>query len=170
MDFDKVLKERYSVRAFSDRKVEKEKIEKILQAARSAPTAKNNQPQKIFVLQSDDALQKFKKCTKFHFNAPLAFLVCYDKTVSWKSIYGGHEFGDLDGSIITAYMMLEAVNLGLGTTWVGLFDRNVVKEVFGLDDSLVPLALLPTGYAAEDCKPSERHFDRKDLSETAVWL
>lgn len=170
MDFQSVLNERYSVRKFSSQKVEQQKIDAILEAARIAPTAKNNQPQRIFVMQSDEALQKFKQCTKCHFDAPLGFVVCYDKRESWKSVFGGHEFGDVDASIVTTYMMLEAQNQGLGTTWVGLFDPQNVGNILGLDENLVPVALLPTGYASDDCEPGPRHGDRKPLSDTVKVL
>lgn len=170
MQFNDVLDARYSVRKFSDKKVEKEKIDAILQAARIAPTAKNNQPQHIFVFESPDALEKFKKCTPCNFDAPLAFLVCYDKTQSWKGHFDGKEFGDIDASIVTTYMMLKATSLGLGTTWVGYFDPAVTREVLNLPDNLVPVAYLPAGYAADDCEPSERHNQRKDLSVTVTRL
>lgn len=170
MDFESVLNARYSVRKFSSKKVEQQKIDAILNAARMAPTAKNNQPQRIFVLQSPEALQKFKLCTKCHFDAPLGFLICYDKRESWKSVFGGHEFGDVDSSIVTTYMMLEASNQGLGTTWVGLFDPQNVAKVLDLDEDLVPVALLPTGYAADDCVPGPRHGERKPLEETVKVL
>lgn len=79
MDFLELAETRFSVRAFSDRKVEKEVIEKILRAGQVAPTACNFQPQRIFVIESEEALAKFRKCTRSHFNAPLAILVCFDK-------------------------------------------------------------------------------------------
>ena len=82
MEFDQLLKERYSVRKFSNQKVEKEKIDKILEAARIAPTAVNYQPQRILVVEDPDNLAKLKECTKYHFHAPLAMILCYDKTVS----------------------------------------------------------------------------------------
>ena len=80
MDLMELFKERHSVRKFSDKKVEKEKISAILEAGRVAPTAVNFQPQRIYVLESEDSLLKLKDCTKFHFDAPVAFLVCYDNT------------------------------------------------------------------------------------------
>lgn len=130
MQFEDVLNKRYSVRKFDGRKVEKEKVDAILNAARMAPTAKNNQPQRIFVLESGDALEKLKKSTIYHFNAPLAFLICYDNTLSWTRPFDGKDCGQVDAAIITTYMMLEATAQGLGTTWVGYLNPEVVRGNF----------------------------------------
>lgn len=170
MQFEDVLNKRYSVRKFDGRKVEKEKIDAILNAARIAPTAKNNQLQRIFVLESGDALEKLKKSTIYHFNAPLAFLICYDNTLSWTRPFDGKDCGQVDAAIITTYMMLEATAQGLGTTWVGYLDPEVVRETFGLPENLMPVAFLPAGYPAADCVPSERHALRKQLADTVTVL
>lgn len=170
MEFEKVLSERYSVRSFSEKKVEREKVEKILHAAALAPTAKNNQPQKIFVIESSEGLEKVKKCTVCHFDAPLVFLICFDSNVSWKSRFDGRDFGPIDASIVTTQMMLEATNIGLGTTWVGLFDPETTRQVFELPENIVPVAFLPTGYPAEGCIPNERHFMRKKIEEISENL
>lgn len=95
MDLLELLKKRYSVRKFDDRKVEKEKLDLILEAGRVAPTAVNFQPQRILVIESQEALENFKKCTPYHFNAPLALLICYDKSVSWKKGMTALKWGQL---------------------------------------------------------------------------
>ena len=169
MGFQQVLNSRFSVREFLDKPVENEKIQQILSVAQIAPTAKNIQPQMIYVVQSQEAMAKFKQCTKCHFDAPLGFIVCYDESQSFKG-KDGREFGVLDASIVTTYMMLKATELGLGTTWVGLFDAQKTKEVFNLPDNIVPLAFLPTGYPTPDCQPNPRHFDNKPLGDTTKWL
>ena len=70
MDFAKLAAERYSLRKFSDRPVEAEKLSAVLEAGRNAPTAHNLQPQRIFVLQSSEALEKVDGCTGAHFHPP----------------------------------------------------------------------------------------------------
>ena len=77
-DFKALATERYSVRKFETKPVEKEKVDSILAVARLAPTAHNYQPQRLLVLNSDESLNKLKDCTNGHFNAPLAIIVCYD--------------------------------------------------------------------------------------------
>lgn len=108
MDFLELARERYSVRKFAPQKVEKEKLDAVLEAGRLAPTAVNYQPQRILVLDSDAALGKLKDCTPYHFSAPLALVVCYDAAVSWKRSYDGKDMGEVDASIVTTHMMLEA--------------------------------------------------------------
>ena len=83
MDFIKLCKNRYSVRKFSDKKVEEEKINIILSSAQVSPTACNKQPQKIYVLQSSEALEKLQKCKTSHFGETLAFIITVDKTKCW---------------------------------------------------------------------------------------
>jgi nitroreductase len=119
MEFEELARNRYSLRKFSPKPVEKEKLDLILEAGRLAPTACNYQPQRILVIKSEEALAKLKKCTPYVFDAPTALLVCYDGKVSWKRGYDGKESGDIDASIVGTHLMMEAAQLGLGTTWVG---------------------------------------------------
>lgn len=168
MDLIKLFKERYSVRKFTAQKVEDDKINAILEAGKYAPTAVNYQPQRIYVLKSEESLEKLKTVTQYHFNAPLAFLICYDNTVSWKSPFDKRDEGIVDASIVTTHMMLEIANIGLGATWVGYFDPKLVAKTYNLPDNIIPVAILPTGYP--DKEPSPMHNSRKELSETVSYL
>lgn len=168
-DFLGLVKERYSVRKFSEKKVEKEKVDLILEAAKLAPTACNLQPQRILVLDNEESLLKLKNCTAYHFNAPLAILICYDKEISWKRKYDGKDGGEVDSAIITTHMMLEIANLGLGTTWVGSFDPAVMSSIYELPENIVPIALLPVGYPAEDSVPHSNHESRLELEKTVFY-
>lgn len=169
IDFLELAKERYSVRKFNDKKVESENVELILEAARFAPTACNFQPQRILVLDEEASLNKLKNCTPYHFDAPLAFLICYDNTVNWKRRYDNKDAGDIDASIVTTHMMLEITNLGLGSTWVGSFDPKIVCQEFNLPDNFIPVALLPTGYPAVDAEPFPGHYKRLDKEQTVFY-
>jgi len=168
-DFLELAKERCSVRKFSNKKVEAEKVDLILEAARLAPTACNNQPQRILVLNSDKGLDKLKDCTNYHFDAPLAFIICYDSEKSWKRRYDEKDEGDIDASIVTCHMMLEIANLGLGSTWVGSFDPAEVKKRFTLPDNIIPVAILPTGYKSEDSVPHPLHNKRLSKKEFVFY-
>lgn len=165
MDFLELAKSRYSCRNFSEKKVEKEKIDKIIEAARIAPTAVNFQPQKIMLLQTKEQLSKLKECTKYGWNAPIIFVICYDKTISWKRKYDGKDEGIIDASIVTTHMMLEAQDLGLGSTWIGSFDPEKLRKEYHLPGNLEAVALLAIGYPAKDAKPSENHDKRKKQKE-----
>ena len=83
MDFEKLSAERYSLRKFDTRPVEQEKLDLILEAGRNAPTAHNNQPQRIFVFRSPEALEKADACMDCHFHAPVIIGVGYDPKESW---------------------------------------------------------------------------------------
>ena len=170
MEFLKLAAERYSVRKFDGRPVPAELLEKVLQAGHLAPTAVNFQPQKIYVLQSPEALEKIKGCTPCHFDAPVLLMVCHDTSIGWKRSFDGKCGGDIDASIVTTHMMLEAADLGLGSTWVMFFDPAKVKEVFELPDNIVPTCLLPMGFPAADAVPSEKHSQFRDPKEIVTYL
>ncbi len=169
MEFIKLAEERYSLRKFSDKPIEKEKLDLVLKAGRLAPTACNYQPQRILVIENEDALAKLKQCTQYHFSAPMALLICYDKLVSWKRSFDGKDSGDIDASIVTTQMMLQATDLGLGTTWVGHFDPNQIIKEFLLPENIVPVALLPLGYSAKDATQNPLHSKRKSIEETVFY-
>lgn len=168
MNFTELAKCRYSCRKFSDREIEKEKIEHILEAGNLAPTACNLQPQRILVLNDKAQLEKVKECTRFGFDAPLNFLICFDKSVSYKR-GDGKEFGEIDVSIVATHMILKATELGIGSTWVGAFNPIKTREVFNVPESFEIMGFFPMGYPAEDAKPASFHESRKPLSETVFY-
>lgn len=153
MDFLKLAAERFSVRKFQKKSVEQEKIDLILKAAQLAPTAVNYQPQMIYLIKSEESLEKIEKLAPTY-DAPLVFLICADENLTWKSkMEPGYSTGEMDASIVTTHMMLEAWELGIGSVWVRLFDSRKVAKIFDLPKNIKPICLLPVGYAAEDCKP-----------------
>ena len=101
-------------------------------------------------------LGNLKGCTPCHFSAPLAPIVCCDDTTSWKRSYDGKDMGEVDASIVTTQMMLEAA-LGLGTIWVGHFDPQKVRSAFRLPENVIPVAILPMGYPHESSVTSPKH-------------
>ena len=170
MDFAALSEARYSLRKFSERAVEAEKVEAVLKAGQNAPTAHNYQPQRFFVLQTPEALEKADGCTASHFHPPLMIVVAYDPAVSWKREYDGKDHGEIDAAIAATQMMLQAADLGLGTTYIGMFEPEKLLAAFPEMAGLTPIALLPLGYPAEGAHPSRLHADRKPLSELARWL
>ena len=172
-NFDSFLdlaKERYSVRSYSQKKIEQEKLDKILEAGRVAPTAANFQPQKVFVLESEEALNKARSVTPFCFDAPVVLMICSDSNISWKAV-DGHDSGPIDVAIVVTQMMLEAFDIGIGSCWVRGYDKNLLSEVFELPDNLEPVALLPIGYPSEKSEPwPGAHDVRRPLDETVTYL
>ena len=169
MEFDKVVKERYSVRKFnSEREVEEEKLNVILNSGRLAPTAKNIQPQRIYVCKSKESLEKIDSISPCRYNAPIVLVVCADMNEVFNGDFG--TTSDIDVSIVTTHMMLEATNQDIGSIWIELFDHEKIKEVLGLENSIKPIALLPIGYPEDTCTPSPMHNNRKPLEETVKYL
>lgn len=170
MEYTKIIKERYSVRNFLDKKVDDGVLNIIMEAGRIAPTAKNIQPQRFYILKSTDALEKINSVTKCVYGAPLVILCCYDSNESWKNRLSGEDSGVEDVSIATTQMMLEAWNQGIGSCWVNLYDSNEIKKTFNLEDNIIPVCLLPMGYIGENAKPIEMHFKKKELKDMFVEL
>mgnify|MGYP004597999495 FL=1 len=170
-DFLKLAQERYSVRKYQSTPVEQEKIDSILAAASMAPTACNNQPQKIYVVTSEAARKALAEVTPCTFGAPVVFVIGYDKSRSAKGmIYEGYDFGNTDAAIVCTHMMLEATALGLGTCWVGYFNEEKVKAALGLPEDVCIRNLLPTGYAAENSVPAKGHTSCREAGEMVAYL
>ena len=166
MDFTSLIKQRCSVRAYKDQKVEAEKIQLILEAGRIAPTAGNRQPQRILVIESEEGLKKLEKACKPHGPA-LAFIICADKDTAWtRTKYDQFKSCEIDASIVTDHMMLQAQVLGLSSCWLIHFDPEAIVEEYNIPENLVPVNILVVGYAEGEVKSPERHeADRKPLSE-----
>ncbi len=158
-DFLELAAVRYSVREFTDAPVKKEDMDRILRAGWLAPTACNRQPQRILVMDSASAMEKLRRCTPCHFDAPGAILICYDSKLCWRRSFDGKTSGDIDAAIVTSHMMLAAADIGVGTTWVMFFQPDAVREEFALPDNLEPVALLMCGYPAPDAKPYPGHSE-----------
>ena len=169
MDFDKIVSERYSVRKFKNEHLPQEIIDKILAAGHKAPTGCNFQPQRILVLNTDESSERLKACTKCHFNAPAAMLVCHNKNESWKRVYDGALSSPVDAAIVTSFMMLEAQNLGVGTCWVMHFNPIAMRETFNIPESIEPVALLVMGYPADDSQPIDMHYKYRNIDEVVFY-
>lgn len=162
MDFLNLAHKRYSCRKFSPTPVEQEKIDKIIEAAIASPTAVNYQPYKIWIIQRAEDLEKVSQTTPYIFRAPIIFAVGGKPDEAWVRKYDGKNFVDVDAAIVATHMMLEIQDLGLGTTWVGSFDEEKLKELFPVMAGYHIVALFPTGYPAENAHPSKLHTSRKE--------
>ena len=170
MEFNKVLENRFSVRDYKDIPVEDEKIEEIIKAGMEAPTARNTQCEKIYVLKSKDAIEKIRKITPCAFNAPLVILTCGDENEKCLTSFDSRSLMETDVAIINTHMMLKATDLGLGTCWVCYFDPALVIKEFNLPENEKPLNLLVVGYAKDGVLPHERHFSVKPKDTVVKYL
>ena len=127
MNFLELAKKRYSVRSYTSQKVETEKLDKILQAAHVAPTAANLQPIHLIAVQGKDGLEKIGKAANIY-GAPLAIIVCADHNKAWVRPFDRKQTADIDASILTDHMMIEATELGLGSVWVCYFKPDIIKS------------------------------------------
>ena len=169
-NFLELAKERYSCRKLTDKPIEPEKINRILQAAISAPTAKNIQPYKIWKISSAEGIEKVKQTTNFTFGAGLILAVGVETEKAFVRPFDNLNYGLIDGSIIATHIMLAVQDEGLGTTWVGYFDAPKLQELIPEMKNYEMIALFPIGYPAEDAKPSNRHEDRRAVSEVVTEI
>ena len=91
----------------------------------------------MYVIKSEEALEKLRTITPATFKAPVVMLVCTDEASAWVNPFDDFNSHVMDSSIICTHMMMEAEDLGLGTTWVCWFDTAKVKEVFGYEPIVV---------------------------------
>lgn len=170
MSLIELTKDRFSVRKFTAEPVSDGDLMTILGVAANAPTGCNLQPQHLYVVKSPEALEKVRKCTKCHFDAPMIIAVTYDEEASWQRPFDGKHYGEVDATIVATQMMLAIEELGLGTCMVAFFEPEKLQAALELPQGRVPLLLLPVGHPAPDAEPSPRHGDRKPLSETVSML
>lgn len=171
MAFIDLAEQRYSVRKYSDKPIEKEKLDLVLKAGNLAPTAVNAQPQRIYVIQSPEVIAKMAEITPMTFDAKtiLAFAVNTDE--EWNNpLEAGIKAGIQDVSIVATHMMMEATELGLGTCWVCYFPNTPMEKILGLPANEKLALLMPIGYPAEDAEPRAGHFKRKEISETVRFI
>ena len=170
MEFNEVIKNRYSCKKFNNKQISKESLDAILEAGRLAPTAKNLQEQRIYVIQSNEGLAKVDKLTPCRYGAPTVIAVAFDKNNVFTYPGEKRDSGIEDASIVATSMMLAATNAGVDSCWLNYFNpENAAKEL-GLTDNEEVLMLLDLGYAAEDSKPLPNHFQRKPITETVKYI
>lgn len=169
-DFLTLAKERYSCRSFSDHAVEKEKIDKIIEAAIAAPTAGNKQAWYAWVVEDEISQAVVRASTPCHFDAPVLIILGVKPEEAGASRSSGINFADVDGGIVGAHMLLAARDLGLDGLWVGDFNADAIQEAFTETDGYRMIGIFPIGYAADDAEPSKLHFTRKAASEICMTI
>ena len=165
MDFTPLIQNRYSCRSFSPNPVEQEKVDRILEAGRIAPTAVNKQPVHVWAVSSPEALEAVKGVTRSNYGAPLILVVGCRPADAWVRRYDGKNGADVDASIVATYLMLAAENEGLATLWVGSFDPALLAGILPGTDGYELVAMINVGYAAEGSAPSEKHWSRVEMEE-----
>ena len=155
-NFLELAKARYSCRKLTDKPIEPEKIDRILQATVAAPTAKNLQP-----------YEKIQQVAKFPFvkESAVIFVIGAKKDDAFTRPFDNKNYCEIDATIIATHLMLAVQDEGLGTTWVGYFDAPKLQELIPEMQGYELIAIFPVGYPADDAKPSNRHEERRAISE-----
>lgn len=155
MSYLDLARGRYSCREFQDRSVEQAVVDAIVEAGRIAPSACNNHPSRVMVLDTPELLEKAAACQpRFArdgsiFGAPLIFLICSVTDDAWVRPYDQMNSSEIDTSIVCDQMMMEATEQGLGTCWVCHFKPEVAQEQFNLPKGVYPYHMLVCGYPAD---------------------
>ena len=171
MNFMDLAKARFSTRKFTTQPVEDEKLAQILEAGKLAPTAKNQQPQKIYVIRSREKLDRLNQLTRCIYGAGTVLLVAYDDDLDWDNPMEEQvSSGEVDAAIVATHMMLEATELGLGSVWVGWFPPTETAKALGLPANIKPVMLMPLGYTADTFQPSPMHSQYRETSAIVTEL
>ena len=162
MEFYEVLTKRRSIRKYKKAPVEQDRIDRILEAVRIAPSAKNSQPWHFIVIRDEKVKLTLKEAydKEWFYSAPVIVCVCGEPAKAWVR-RDGKSYLDVDVAISFEHLVLAAAAEGLGTCWIGAFDPPVVRRVLGLPDGIEPIALTPIGYPDETPRP----FSRKSTAE-----
>lgn len=163
MEFSELIQKRYSVRAYRPDPVPEDALQRVLEAARLAPTAVNRQPFQLIVIHTAGREAELKRIYKqdWFVQPPLVIGICGIPAQGWTRKYDGKNHTDIDAAIAMDHLILAATNEGLGTCWIGAFDPAAAREVLGLPEGVEPIAFTPLGYPAD--QPGEKK--RKPLSE-----
>lgn len=170
MDFIELAKKRYSLKKYDGRKVSKEKLDLILEAARLSPTAKNLQNYFIYVAESDDALAKVDEVTPCRYGSSTVLILTFDRSIVFTYLGGKYDSGFEDTAIIATHIILAAKDVGVDSCWINNFDPDKAKEIFGLGEDEIPVCLVDLGFPADGAGPLAKHTDRKDIADVVKYI
>ena len=167
MDIYKAISERTSIRSYLPKPVEQEKLDRILDAARLAPSGKNGQPWIFIVVKDEETRTKLVPACKnqgFIAEAPVIIVACGREEHAYKKMGGYWNSLPVDIGIALEHLMLAAIAEGLGTCWIGAFIEEEVRAILRVPNEVSIVALTPVGYPAAEKKPRPR----KDLGEIVM--
>lgn len=157
MEFIDVIKSRKSIRTYSDKEVEDERIKYILEYARLAPSWANKQCWHFIVVKNKATIKALSKASiinRWLKNVPVIIVACGDPKSS--GISNGIEYYTVDVAIAMEHIILAATDIGLGSCWIGGFDEKKVKNILGVPENIRVIALTPLGYPAHKKSVGER--------------
>jgi nitroreductase len=150
MNFNELINKRYSVRAYTPDPIDEDKLLKVLDAARLAPTASNRQPFQVIVVHTkgreEELLSIYQR--EWFIQAPVVLCVCGFPSTAWVRKDGKLYLG-VDIAIVMDHMVLAATDVGLGTCIIAAFDEGNARKVLTLPDDVEPILFTPLGYPAD---------------------
>ena len=176
MDLYEAVEKRRSVRAYERRAVEEERLLRILEAARLAPSAGNRQEWRFVLVRDPEVRRRLMGVASnqpFVAQAPIVIACCAE--TDGHVMRCGQPSYPIDVAIATEHIALAATAEGLGTCWIGAFDENGVRELLGIPETIRVVELLALGYPADSPRPRRRKttgeivcYDRWSLGEPAL--
>ena len=106
--------------------------------------------------------------TPSRYGAPMALIVASDKSEAWE--WQGYNGYEADAAIVATHILLAATDAGVDSIWAGIVDQEGVRDLFGLPKSVLPVAFIPLGYAADDYMGNPAHHDRKPINEIVKYM
>ena len=170
MEFKELMTARYSVRKFLPDPVSDADIGELLEALRVAPTARNQQPLRAWVVKSPERLADIRKVTKYHYHAPLTIAVGFVAEEAYVRQSDGRNFGIVDASIAATQLWLRAADMGLGAVWVSDYDTEELKAAFPEFSAAEIVVLMQIGHPAADSRPIAWHSKKRPAAELFASL
>jgi nitroreductase len=169
MDFDQLIRSRYSVRAYKRDPVPDQVLQRVLEAARLAPTAANRQAFRILVIHTEGREGELKRIygKNWFVQPPLVIAVCALTDRCWVRA-DGKNYGDVDAAIVMDHLILAAADQGLGSCWIGAFDARAARQILKLPESVEPVVFTPLGYPA-DSPGAKKRKPIADLVVSESW-
>ena len=168
--FSELINGRYSCKKFSPQPVGREQLNFILEAGRAAPTARNNQPQRIYVVESPEGLAKIDGLTPCRYGAGTVLIVAYDSGNIYTYPGDKYDSGVEDAAIVATHMMLAAKAAGVESCWLNRFDPDEAAAAFALPENERVVLLMDLGYPAPEAGPLPNHSKRRPMDETVTFL
>lgn len=167
--FIDLVKQRYSVRSYEEKQIEKEKMDYIMECVRMSPSAVNFQPWHFYIVTDKEKLKELKSTYNREWvqSVPCIIVACANHAEAWHRRSDNKDHADIDIAIAVEHLCLAAAEQGLGTCWVCNFDAAACHDIMTLPEDIEPVALIPIGYTAETAVPEKK---RKSIEEICTYL
>ncbi len=168
MDFYEVIKKRKSIRKYKSDPIPKDVLDRILEAGRIAPSAKNIQPWRFIIVKDQEIKKQVAQACRgqdWMADADIILVACILNDIAWGRMGGYMSSGPVDLAIAVDHMILAAANEGLGTCWIGAFVEEDVKKILSVPENVTVIALTPIGYPAEEAKDRGRKPNSEIFSQ-----